>query len=129
MDTLSAQQLDLLKNQLTQREAELRAAIQRELSGHNGYSDMVNEVPDAGDSSFANLEVDLGNAAVTRETRELRAIQTARARIESGSYGSCAECGNPIPVERLKAQPSAERCAPCQEKFEKTHADSRGASL
>ncbi|MGV3655858.1 MAG: TraR/DksA family transcriptional regulator [Noviherbaspirillum sp.] len=129
MDTLSAQQLDQLKSQLARRETELRGEIHRELSGQNDYNEMINEVPDAADSSFANLEVDLGNAAVTRDIRELRAIQTARARIDNGSYGSCAECGNPIPVERLKAQPTAERCAPCQERYEKTHADSRGPTL
>lgn len=129
MDTLSAQQLEQIKTQLTRRETELREEIRRELSAQNGYQDMVNEVPDAADSSFANLEVDLGNAAVTRDLRELRAIQTARARLESGSYGSCAECGNPIPLGRLKAQPTAERCAPCQERYEKTHADSRGPTL
>jgi hypothetical protein len=78
----------------------------------------------------ANLSVDLGNAAVTRDVTELRAIELAQKKMLTGSYGECVTCGYAIPFERLMAVLSAERCAPCQEKFERTHMDGmRGASM
>lgn len=44
---------------------------------------------------------------------EARQVDEALQRLASGSYGICAGCGRPIPVERLEARPFAERCVPC----------------
>lgn len=130
MTSLTIEKLDHLKGLLDQRENVLRDDIQRELNLQDDYADLASEVPDPGDSSFANLAVDLGNAAVTRDLKELRAINAARSRIEQETYGICIECGYEIPYERMEAQPAAERCAPCQEVYEKTHIDAlKGASL
>ena len=38
----------------------------------------------------------------------LLAVIKALHRIDSGAYGTCAKCGNPIPMERLEANPAAE---------------------
>jgi RNA polymerase-binding transcription factor DksA len=115
---------------LTQRRAELQDEIRREMSARESYADLATEAPDPGDASFADLSVDLGNAAVTRDVIELRSIDAALARIDSGAYGECSGCGYAIPLARLEVQPAAERCAPCQEAYEKTHADAgRGASM
>jgi DnaK suppressor protein len=130
MKTLTDHQLNHLKTVLMERDDALRAAMIREAGEKEDYAQVASEVPDPGDASFANLEVDLGNAAVGRELSELHAIEVSRARIDNGSYGECMECGFSIPYERLEAQPTAERCAPCQEMYEKTHADvAKGASL
>jgi DnaK suppressor protein len=130
MKKLSKQQLSTLSEMLAEREKELREDIQRELNLQDDYAQLASEAPDPGDASFASLAVDLGNAAVSRDVTELRAIDAARARIESGTYGECRECGFDIPYERLEAQPTADRCAPCQGMREKTYADPvRGASL
>ncbi len=32
----------------------------------------------------------------------------------TGAYGLCAECGTEIPFGRLKLEPWARRCVPCQ---------------
>ena len=50
-----------------------------------------------------------------------RAIDRALERIAAGSYGRCVSCADEIPLERLKANPTAERCFRCQDHFEKTH--------
>ena len=47
-------------------------------------------------------------------------IDAALARLDIGDYGQCISCGIEIPVARLTAQPSAERCINCQEDYEKT---------
>lgn len=130
MDTLNDQQRYRLSEALAAREATLRDEIRREVNAQDDYVQLASEVPDPGDLSFANLSVDLGNAAVTRDLHELRAVELARKRIASGTYGECIFCGYPIPFERLQAMPAAERCAPCQENFERTHHEGhRGATM
>jgi len=52
--------------------------------------------------------------ASSDETQELRDIEVALARIGDGSYGICIECGGEIGRARLKADPAAMRCLPCQ---------------
>lgn len=44
---------------------------------------------------------------------EVREIRAALARIEAGSYGTCARCGAEIAPARLKAQPTATLCIEC----------------
>lgn len=51
----------------------------------------------------------LGNAART----EAAMIKKAIARIDSGEYGICEVCGEPIRAERLKALPYSNRCVKC----------------
>ena len=46
---------------------------------------------------------------------ELEAIDNALARIESGDYGRCEDCGDLIPVDRLRALPTTTTCVPCSE--------------
>ena len=42
---------------------------------------------------------------------ELAQLEAALKRVDEGTYGTCEACGNPIPVERLEAQPAARFCA------------------
>jgi len=49
-----------------------------------------------------------------RETRELAEIDAAQARLEAGTFGLCEACGDPLPLARLRALPTARRCLPCQ---------------
>lgn len=44
---------------------------------------------------------------------ELKDVQLALSRIESGDYGKCASCGGPIGNERLEALPYATTCIHC----------------
>lgn len=123
MSALTPEQLDRLQSLLDERERSLRSHLQRENDTRDQYLQVASEAPDPGDASFATLSIDLGNAAVGRDLSELRAIGAARRRIERGDYGDCAHCGYEIPYARLLAQPTAERCAPCQNNFERTHAE------
>lgn len=132
MSNLTGDQLAHLKHVLDERNQALRADLVREINAREGYTQVATDVPDPGDSSFANLEVDLENAAVTRDIVELRAIEAARMRMENGTYGDCVVCETEIPYERLLVQPMAERCAPCQGMHERTHQDNmhlRGNTL
>lgn len=44
---------------------------------------------------------------------EIQQIRLALLRIENGTYGTCAKCGDEIPLARLKARPIATRCMAC----------------
>lgn len=57
---------------------------------------------------FEVLE-DLGKAGM----KEMDLIRAALGRIDDGSYGECAKCGDDISIERLKAVPYAVLCRKC----------------
>ena len=41
---------------------------------------------------------------------QLRLVETAIARIDDGTYGTCEVCGGAISAERLQAMPASSRC-------------------
>ena len=52
--------------------------------------------------------------AIGNETAQsIRVIQAALVRIEDGTYGECAGCGEDIGQARLEAVPEATRCVNC----------------
>ncbi len=55
---------------------------------------------------------------VNNASATLEQIERALAMIEEGTYGICEECGEPIPLERLKALPFATQCVKCKRKAE-----------
>jgi DnaK suppressor protein len=123
MTKLTRIQFDHLQQMLSEREQALQSHLQREDAAREDFVQVASEVPDSGDSSFATLSIDLDNAAVSRDMTELRAIEATRQRMHRGEYGECVQCGCEIPYDRLLAQPTAVRCAPCQNIFERTHAE------
>ncbi len=44
---------------------------------------------------------------------QLELVEAALARLEQGSYGRCARCGQPIAAERLEALPWTPHCIDC----------------
>ena len=58
---------------------------------------------------------------------ELNQIQTALARMENGTFGTCEDCEEEIPVKRLLARPDATLCLYCQETMEKEMGSIRAA--
>ncbi|MBI4268876.1 MAG: TraR/DksA C4-type zinc finger protein [Candidatus Rokubacteria bacterium] len=53
-----------------------------------------------------------------REKHELDEIAAAQARLAAGTFGTCDDCGKPIPLERLRAVPTARYCVACQRTHE-----------
>ncbi len=120
---LSDQQLNEFKRILKQRYQQLRKEISEELrrTDEERYIELAGRVHDPEEEAVADLLVDLNLAAIDRHIQELRQIDAALIRIAKLEYGRCGDCEQPIGLERLGANPVAERCLPCQEKFEKTH--------
>jgi DnaK suppressor protein len=46
---------------------------------------------------------------------QLRLVEEALDRLNSGDYGTCLCCEEPLPVKRLRALPWARYCVACQE--------------
>jgi RNA polymerase-binding transcription factor DksA len=109
---------------IDERHEALESEIHRDAarSRDEPYSLLAGEVTDVGDSASADLIADLGNAELSRDLEELRALEAAQERIDGGSYGSCLDCGGEIEFERLLAQPTALRCLDCERVHERTYA-------
>lgn len=128
---LDQQQTLDFKVRLRERAERLRDEVQRTRAKSVAETpgQVAERARDSEDDSFATLIVDTNLTELERDVDELRMIDSALQRINAGTYGSCMDCGNAIPVARLKAEPTAERCVQCQELFEKTHASARTPSL
>lgn len=77
-------------------------------SGHH-YGD------DATELFLRERNIPLRNSIQQR----IEQIDAALRRLEEGSYGSCARCGQPINPERLEALPHAILCIGCQSLVER----------
>ena len=68
-------------------------------------------------SSYTDKTVEM--KAINRQIKLISKIDQALTRIKDGTYGFCAETGEPIGIKRLIARPVAELCIAAQEKHEK----------
>ncbi len=68
-----------------------------------------------------NFELETALNIASGESEWLRNIDEALRRIESGEYGICERCEQPILKKRLEVFPSARYCIKCQSEFEKEH--------
>ena len=55
-----------------------------------------------------------------RTKDEIKEIDLALSKIESGTYGICELCERTIPLKRLKALPAARLCHKCAKEYEIT---------
>jgi len=76
---------------------------------------VIERVADAADESVLASQRDLAVDTLNRETAVARQVDKALERIEAGTYGLCARCGDTISSRRLEALPWAELCIACQD--------------
>jgi RNA polymerase-binding protein DksA len=67
-----------------------------------------------------NYEQEFTLNLIQSERDELKAIDEALERIQSGTYGACENCEGEIPKSRLKIMPHARLCIECKRKEELT---------
>jgi DnaK suppressor protein len=114
----SAAETDKIRAALAARRDELRAEYDHTLSEitelqRDRLTDSAGDDPaDTGSRTFEReQEISLANSILERITQVERALE----RLDEGGYGWCERCGNPIPVERLAAFPSATLCVTCKQ--------------
>lgn len=113
--TYSDKELAAIRKRLEEErerlEAQLRtieeftfAASQSELTGEVGFDE---ETADAGTFTFER-ERDL---SIENNIRDLLGkVERSLARLDSGGYGACTQCGKQIEKARVKALPYVELC-------------------
>ena len=112
---MDQQTADLLRERLETERGEVR----RQLDDLGARPDAEGIEDPELDEGFA----DAGQAAAERANlltlvRSLRDtlhdVEQALARMDSGTYGLCERCGQPIGDERLEALPAARLCMTCK---------------
>ena len=104
---------------LQARRRQLLDEVREKIAASGEGLGLVNQSKITDDDGLADAAAEMEVAMVMRESQELQEIEAALARIGDGSYGSCSGCGDDISHARLKANPAALRCLPCQEKYER----------
>jgi RNA polymerase-binding protein DksA len=113
MDPTTQSQLGTLRRLLLQRLSDLRADLQRSDAADRDASGAA-EVSDTKDLATERQSASIHDAEQRRDIDELACVEAALHRLDNGTYGECKACGDPIPLQRLLAQPDALRCAACQ---------------
>ena len=71
---------------------------------------------DMADQAAGTNEVHIQLKLKQTDAKILQAIEEALGRVESGTYGVCRDCGEPIADARLSAIPWTRVCIVCKEK-------------
>ncbi len=66
-----------------------------------------------------NFEQEFTLSLMENDEGTLELIEDALERIESGTYGSCTECGARIPKTRLNAIPYTPHCIKCASEIQR----------
>lgn len=66
------------------------------------------------DLAQTDVDGDIDMTLIQMRSDTLISVEKAIRRLDQGRYGRCAECGEPIAPERLRALPFALRCLPCE---------------
>jgi RNA polymerase-binding protein DksA len=104
------------RTELMQERERVQHAIAKLRESHPGsLDDEVDEISNGsdshvGDSATATLGRQIDYTLGENSEQVLAEINTALKRIEEGTYGTCAACGNAIAPERLEAHPWALLC-------------------
>ena len=92
------------------------ATLEGEGAGDSSELSHVDQHP--GDTASEITDADTQTAVLENSADQRAQVEAALQRIEDGSYGTCVDCGQPIPDARLEVRPEAARCVADQEKFE-----------
>jgi DnaK suppressor protein len=109
MDTTTA------RKRLEETREELDRSIMV-LQGDRPGEQLADFMPDPADAGSNLSETERVEAVISVAKQQLAEVLDALHRIDDGSYGTCADCGKPVPEGRLDAKPEAARCVACQGK-------------
>ena len=86
---------------------------------YNGEPDDNSTSADVVDQASSYTEKNVEMKTINRQIKLISKIDSAIKKIKDGTYGYCAETGEPIGIKRLIARPIATLCIAAQEKHEK----------
>jgi DnaK suppressor protein len=108
-----------IRQRIERRLEQLRGEIADKLGDAALVAEALGGNADSGDLSVADDTTTNDFADARRDLGEYHSGVAALARLDTGDYGTCVDCGEPIPERRLLAQPFAVRCLACQERAER----------
>lgn len=108
-----------IRQRIERRLEQLRGEIAGKLGDAALVAEALGGNADSGDLSVADDTTTNDFADARRDLGEYHSGVAALARLDAGDYGTCVDCGEPIPERRLLAQPFAVRCLACQERAER----------
>ena len=81
-------------------------------------AEIESELSDPGDSDWSENAIGVENDETLQGVenitqQEIREVKLALHRIESGTYGTCSDCGKKISESRLEAIPFCNTCIDC----------------
>jgi DnaK suppressor protein len=117
----SEAELKKVREQLLDEVSGLRAEIaQAESQIAERLGDAVGDAGDDQADAGAKTYQREHELALTQNARDLLELsERALKRIESGEFGNCASCGQPIGKARLQAFPRATLCVTCKQREER----------
>jgi len=99
------------KNLLTDQLEELLNQADDTVSGMTTPKE---NFPDPTDRASLEAERNFMLRIRDRESKLIKKIKKALARIENDTFGICEKCGDDIAIERLKARPVTTQCIECK---------------
>jgi DnaK suppressor protein len=109
---MDAKDVERYKRSLLAKRREVEAGAIGTIRSAGGPGERQADVIDqATEAAQADLQVHLHQT----DSRLLRAIEEALARIERGTFGVCGTCHRPISTARLDAVPWTHLCRDCKE--------------
>ncbi|WP_344453545.1 TraR/DksA family transcriptional regulator [Actinocorallia aurantiaca] len=116
----TAEELEAVRTRLAaeveELAAEISAALTQAAEGTDLGEGAGDDQADAGAKTYEREH----ELALTNNSRDLlQQNERAIARIETGTYGVCEECGKAIGKARLQAFPRATLCVTCKQREER----------
>ena len=115
---LEREQMEELRRKLQEEKENLLERYRKKEDTQARIEEEVKEPGDLEDLSQMTYTQELLDNLSGREMFLLREIDYALQKMQSGTYGICEYCGEPIPFERLSAIPWTRYHANCAEKVE-----------
>jgi DnaK suppressor protein len=109
------EQINSLKTALRNK----RADLMNLLHSQSAQLTISEGEPDLTDRIQSMCRRDEAVTLLNTLTRTLTSVDAALMAMQEGSYGVCADCGEPIATRRLQAIPWASYCIRCQEKLDR----------
>lgn len=124
---MTDEQRDIFKEELLKEQQNLQQeldAVSTPDKGEHVPGERAATFPDYGDdnlgentSSPAEVAQYMQNVDATgRLEQRKREVNAALKRLDSGAYGVCVVCAIAIPLDRMKANPAADKCINCAKK-------------
>lgn len=105
----------LFKERLEAMKDEINSDVEETL---NEMTSQTGNIPDPNDRASVESDRSFELRIRGRERKLMDKIEEALGRIEDGSYGVCAGCGEDIAIKRLEARPVAKFCIDCKTRQE-----------